>query len=47
MLTGDKMETAKNIGITCGLIRKNMVVETCSVKKKDPESYPEYEMIDK
>jgi magnesium-transporting ATPase (P-type) len=47
MLTGDKMETAKNIGITCGLIRKNMVVETCAVKKPDRESYQEYDLIDR
>ncbi|OMJ89990.1 hypothetical protein SteCoe_7779 [Stentor coeruleus] len=31
MLTGDKLETAENIGKTCSLIDDNMVVEKCSV----------------
>lgn len=30
MLTGDKLETAENIGKTCSLINDNMIVEKCS-----------------
>jgi phospholipid-translocating P-type ATPase (flippase) len=35
MLTGDKLETAENIGRTCSLIDENMHVERCS--SEDPE----------
>lgn len=34
MLTGDKMQTAQNIGKTCGLIRSGMIIECCEVKRK-------------
>jgi phospholipid-transporting ATPase len=33
MLTGDKLETAENIGKTCTLIDDNMLVERCSESK--------------
>lgn len=30
MLTGDKLETAENIGYSCNLLNKNMEVIKCS-----------------
>lgn len=30
MLTGDKLETAENIGKTCSLLNENMLVEKCT-----------------
>ena len=35
MLTGDKLETAINIGKTCGLITNNFKVFTCNESKID------------
>ena len=37
MLTGDKMQTAINIGKTCGLIRSGMQVECCEVSRRKVE----------
>jgi phospholipid-translocating P-type ATPase (flippase) len=35
MLTGDKLETAENIGTTCSLIDSNMHVERCTATKPE------------
>ena len=41
MLTGDKLETAENIGYSCRLLNNNMEVIKCSTLKDVQEAFNE------